>query len=115
MENIIRKLPRIKECNHRFDPEREPRTGCEFCWFSFFNNHADLIKQADECFNEMGKDVLERIRGKRFVKMFCRFMSTVSKFMEQQKAQNKQVHVYDKNLGHYVPVKDENGSERKME
>ena len=86
---ITRQLKRVRECGHRFDENQEPHNNCEFCWFAFFNMHAELIKQADQCFTEMGKDILERIRGKRFTKMFTRFMSTVEQFMkEKQKEQN---------------------------
>lgn len=81
---VTRQLQRIKECGHKFSAYEEPKTNCEWCWFTFFNSNGELVKTADECFREEGKDVLERIRGKKFTKMFIRFMATVAQFVKEQ-------------------------------
>ena len=49
------------------------------------NTHGELVKVADEFFREYGKARLVAMRGKVFVKMFLRFMSTVQHLMEEQK------------------------------
>ena len=86
---VTRRLPMIQECGHKFDSSREPKNNCEWCWFTYFNSNGEMVKAADQCFQEAGKDVLERIKGKRFVKMFVRFMATVAKFVAEQKAKEQ--------------------------
>jgi hypothetical protein len=82
---FTRRLKRVSECGHRFDEEREPRTNCEWCWFAYLNMHGDMVKTAHQCFSDEGRDVLERIRGKKFTKFFIRFMATVAEFVAHQK------------------------------
>ncbi len=48
----------------------DPRKNCDSCWFTYFNTNGQMTNIADECFREAGRDVLERSRGKRFVKYF---------------------------------------------
>jgi len=86
---VTRRLDHIKECGHKFSAYEEPRTNCEWCWFTFFNTNGELVKTADECFREEGRDILERVRGKKFTKMFLRFMSTVAQFVNEQKGKNE--------------------------
>lgn len=61
----------------------DPRKNCDSCWFTYFNTNGDMTNIADECFREAGRDVLERSRGKRFVKYFLRFMSTLARFQRE--------------------------------
>ncbi len=61
----------------------DPRKNCDSCWFTYFNSNGDMTNIADECFREAGRDVLERSRGKRFVKYFLRFMSTIARFQRE--------------------------------
>ena len=77
---------RVKSCGHKFDMARDPRTGCEDCWFAFFGNNGPMTQTADECFQKEGRQTLERIRGKRFVKKFLKFMSTLARFQAEAKA-----------------------------
>lgn len=61
----------------------DPRKNCDSCWFTYFNTNGQMTQIADECFREAGRDVLERSRGKRFVKYFLRFMSTIARFQRE--------------------------------
>lgn len=85
---VTRRFKRVQECAHRFDEEREPRTNCPFCWFAYLSMHGEMVKTADLCFQEEGRDILERVKGKKFTKMFLRFMSTIAQFEKAQKEKN---------------------------
>jgi hypothetical protein len=61
----------------------DPRKNCDSCWWTYFNTNGQMTQIADECFREAGRDVLERSRGKRFVKYFLRFMSTIARFQKE--------------------------------
>ena len=61
----------------------DPRRNCDSCWYTYFNTNGQMTAIADECFREAGRDVLERSRGKRFVKYFLRFMSTLARFQRE--------------------------------
>jgi hypothetical protein len=64
----------------------DPRKNCESCWFTYFNTNGQMTQIADDCFQNAGRDVLERSRGKRFVKYFLMFMSTVARFQREAAA-----------------------------
>lgn len=87
---------RATKCGHRigtvqYSPDgknkvvinAEPRDNCEYCWFAFFNDNADMVATADQCFAEEGESTLVRIRGKKFTKNYLKFMSTMSKFQKE--------------------------------
>jgi hypothetical protein len=74
---------RVKSCGHKFNIESDPRNNCDDCWFAYFQNNGQMTKIADECFTEAGRDVLERSRGKKFVRYFLRFMSTIARFQRE--------------------------------
>ena len=61
----------------------DPRKNCDSCWYTYFNTNGQMTAIADECFREAGRDVLERSRGRRFVKYFLRFMSTIARFQRE--------------------------------
>lgn len=61
----------------------DPRKNCESCWFTYFNTNGQMTQIADDCFQNAGRDVLERSRGKKFVKYFLMFMSTVARFQRE--------------------------------
>jgi hypothetical protein len=72
---------RVAECGHRYNEMTQPRNNCEHCWFAFLNTHGDMVKIADEIFvKENGKAYLTQLQGAKFVKMFCRFMSTIARW-----------------------------------
>jgi hypothetical protein len=73
----------VRACGHKLSHTTDPRTNCESCWFAYFNTNGQMTQIADECFNEAGRDVLERSRGKNFVKQFLKFMSTVARFQRE--------------------------------
>jgi hypothetical protein len=62
----------------------DPKTNCDVCWMAYFQNNGVVVQIADECFQEAGRDVLERSRGKKFVHYFVRFMSTMARFQREQ-------------------------------
>jgi hypothetical protein len=74
-------------CGHKMDLQNQPKTGCETCWWEWLNNHSTLVQTAHEFYQQFGKERLVAMRGKVFVKMFLRFMSTVAHMIEEQKKQ----------------------------
>jgi len=77
--------PTVKLCGHKINLEADPRTNCESCWFAYFNNNKTMTEIADDCFQNAGRDILERSRGKKFTRQFMRFMSTVNRLVEEAK------------------------------
>jgi len=75
--------PTVKGCGHKINIEADPRNNCPECWFAYFQNNGKMTQIADECFNEAGRDVLERSRGKKFTRYFLRFMSTIARFQRE--------------------------------
>ena len=82
---VTRQLKRVQECGHRFDESQEPKNNCEFCFFAWFTSHGELVQNMEQCYQEAGRDVLERIKGKKITKFFLRYLATVAKFIEHQK------------------------------
>jgi hypothetical protein len=78
------KHPRLTACGHKMDLMNEPRTNCEDCWFAWFNTHQKLVEVADEMYRAKGKEALIGMRGKRFFKMFVRFMVTIIQLAKEQ-------------------------------
>jgi hypothetical protein len=76
-------------CGHKVDRVNQPKTNCETCWWGWLNTHGQLVQTAHEFIQQYGKERLVSLRGKVFVKMFLRFMSTVNHLIEEQKAQEK--------------------------
>ena len=78
---------RVVECGHKYNEMVQPRTNCEHCWFAFLNTHGDMVKIADEIFvKENGRELLTRLQGAKFVKMFTRFMSTIARWKAENDA-----------------------------
>ena len=73
---------RLEACGHRFDLVNEPRNNCELCWINFFAYHPQLVETADQFFRTHGREPLIGMRGKKFVRFFTRYMSTL--YREQQ-------------------------------
>jgi hypothetical protein len=80
----------VKSCGHKINIQSDPRNHCYECWFAYFQNNQQMTKIADECFTEAGRDVLERSRGKIFVKYFLMFMSTIARFQREAAEKEKQ-------------------------
>lgn len=73
----------VEMCGHPIGQDREPKmVNCEYCWFAYFQTHGKIVQVADECFQSEGKEMLERIKGKKFVKHFIRFMAIVARMKE---------------------------------
>lgn len=98
-EQLLRKLraryftvkhARLEACGHRFDLINEPRTNCEICWINFFAYHPQLVETADQFFRTQGKGPLIAMRGKRFVSLFTRYMSSLYHEQQEQKAKEAQ-------------------------
>jgi hypothetical protein len=75
----------VKECCHKINEERQPNNNCKFCWFSWLNSHGELIQTADEMWHKPGGQIaLVNIQGRKFVKMWLKFMSTVARLKAEQ-------------------------------
>ena len=71
--------PRVAACGHKYIAEEQPRKNCPDCWFTFFQNHGELVQTTDELFNtDGGLELIKTLRGGKFLKMFLRFMSTIA-------------------------------------
>jgi hypothetical protein len=79
----------LMPCGHKIDRINQPKTNCEICWWNWLNTHSQLVQTAHEFIQQYGKDRLVKMRGKVFVRMFLRFMSTVNHLLGEQKAQEK--------------------------
>ena len=76
----------VQPCGHKLDRINQPKLNCEFCWFGFYESHPDLVATADRAYQEQGVRFLDKIRGVRFRKMFCRYMCTKLKLQAEMKA-----------------------------
>lgn len=82
-----------QNCGHKLDMINEPRNNCQQCWFQWFNTHGQLCQTMDQAYHEKGLDFLISMRGKKAVKMFLKFMSTLAAWqnqMAQMQAQQQQ-------------------------
>jgi hypothetical protein len=76
----------VQACQHKFTGQ-EPRTNCQFCWFAYFNENGDFTKSLDELWRSPGgENTMVSLRGRKFVKMFLRFMSTVANWKADEEA-----------------------------
>ena len=75
--------PIVKSCGHKINITSDPRNNCPDCWFAYFSNNKPMTEIADDCFRNAGRDILERSRGKKFTRMFLRFMATVVRFQKE--------------------------------
>lgn len=74
-------------CGHKLDLLNEPdHRNCEDCWYHWFNQHGELVKTLIKAHKEEGKELIIGMRGKKFFKMFTRFMATVHAMIEEGKA-----------------------------
>jgi hypothetical protein len=82
--------PRVKDCGHHQDQINEPTfRNCEYCWFAFLETHPELVKVVDEAYVEHGAAFIDKMRGVKFRKMFCRYMATKLK-LQKEKETNDQ-------------------------
>lgn len=80
----------VEVCGHQFDfaAEQPRHANCETCWFTFFQVHGELTQTADEIFQKEGQQVLVAMKGKKFVKMFLKFMATVAQMVKEKNEQS---------------------------
>ncbi len=75
--------PRTIGCDHHQDQINEPTfRNCESCWYAFFSTHGELVNVTHEAFSEHGAAFVEKLRGRKYVRMFTRFMSTMNRLRE---------------------------------
>lgn len=80
--------PRVVGCNHRLDLDRQPtHRNCQSCWFSWFQNHGEIVQQLDEMFTADGGELIVQLQGKKFLHRWRQFMSTVASWKEQNGAE----------------------------
>jgi hypothetical protein len=85
----VRHIP-VSECGHKIDAMNEPTIGCEWCWWTWFSGHAELVQTTDKAFQEHGKEFVIKMRGRRYLKYFLRYMSTLARFQKEQEEKNEQ-------------------------
>jgi hypothetical protein len=73
-------------CGHKLDLINFPKRNCQDCLFHFFNTHPQLVETADKFYREHGKGPLVAMRGEKFFKAFVRYMVTIIKIAQEQKA-----------------------------
>jgi len=74
----------VPECGHKLDMINEPTfRNCEYCWWAFFSSHGQLVQVTDEMFQTHGKAFLDKMRGVKYRKQFCRYMSTLARFKQE--------------------------------
>jgi hypothetical protein len=77
-------LPRVLACGHRLDLSRQPRhRNCEHCWFSWLNEHGEIVQQLDEMFTQHGPELIIQLQGIKFYNMWRKFMSTVANWKQE--------------------------------
>lgn len=99
--------PVLANCGHKMDQLRQPRTGCENCWWQWFNTHAELVEVTDQFYRTQGRGPLIAMRGRKYVKMFFRFMSTVAHMKAEVEAQEKRNESIDQKAEPVVPAATE--------
>ena len=82
---------RTPECGHHLDMINEPTfRNCEYCWFSFFTTHGELVNVTHEAFQEHGAAFVDKLRGRKYRTMFTRFMSTMNRLREESEKLKEQ-------------------------
>lgn len=76
---FTRELPTVTGCGHKADPMREPKNNCQYCWFTFFNNHGELVQAVDELWRKE-PGILVGLKGNKFAKNFLKFMATLAQW-----------------------------------
>ncbi len=88
-DNIIREprpkqpVVRVPQCGHRFKAGRTPEhVNCESCWFAFFQTHGELSQAVEEVYAKHGKSLIIHLKGKKFLDMFLKFLSTIAQYKQ---------------------------------
>lgn len=82
--------PVVSACGHKFDPSRQPRhRNCQSCWFTWLNEHGELVQTAEECYVNEGPEVLTQLQGKVFTHNLLKFLSTVANLKANAKGKNE--------------------------
>jgi hypothetical protein len=76
----------VPYCNHKIDLNSPPKNNCHACWFAWFNNHGELVKELDKAFQEHGGEIIEMTRGRKFLVNFLKFMGTLAKWKAEAEA-----------------------------
>jgi hypothetical protein len=79
---VTRRNDIVEHCGHKFHTDNQPDTNCPYCWFAFFQTFGEVTQTADEVYQKEGKEMLVKIRGKKFVKNFLQFMKTLAYMKE---------------------------------
>jgi len=83
---VTRVLPITNLCHHKLDPDLPPKTNCETCWLSYFNNYGEqvyeVLKQLE---TSEGEQALLQANGTKYVRNFKRFVAAVKALEENGK------------------------------
>lgn len=74
----------VNYCGHQIDTYAGPKNNCRFCWFAYFNQHAELVKALDEGCAEHGSHIIDATRGTKFRKRFMRFLGELAYMRREQ-------------------------------
>lgn len=74
---------RVDQCGHKLDRMNQPTTNCEACWWCWLNSHGTLVQAVEEAFQKQGADFVIKLRGRKFLRMFLRFMATVAAMQKE--------------------------------
>lgn len=75
----------VKACGHKFDhnPLVTPKhRNCDECWLAYFNTNGEQTQIAEECLAKEGPEILEKIKGKQYVKRLYWFLAIVATFVK---------------------------------
>jgi hypothetical protein len=78
--------PRAQGCHHKLDLKSQPKhRNCEHCWWAWFQNNGEMVKTADEVFQNGHPELIVQLQGEVFYKNFLKFMSTVARLKDLEK------------------------------
>jgi hypothetical protein len=74
----------VEPCGHPMGVQDEPQfSNCQHCWYAYFSQHTELVLMVGKLMAlENGVNTVTRARGKKFVKMFQRFVKTLERLKE---------------------------------
>ena len=84
------RLPVALACKHRLDLHEQPRhRNCEHCWFAWFNQHGEIVRQLDEMHADGQDVVIVQLQGKKFLHRWRMFMATIARWKEENEKGNE--------------------------
>jgi hypothetical protein len=77
--------PKVVACGHSLDLSKQPRhRGCESCWFAFFNEHGEMVRQLDEMHTSGNDAIIVALQGSKFLHRWKQFMATIAQWKQKE-------------------------------